>query len=315
MYPTACAPRVIPGAGPCWRRPAWLALVAAFGAAGCDLGNADRVLRTPDAASRVVPPTASDAADDETPTADDAPLETRPETGGGDARRGTTPDGDTRLAADRADASDGRGDTSILDPDAGYAGETGSACGSSAVVFCDDFEDGAAGWMSTGIAWAVGTEDADATANDVLAPTGPAASSAFYAAGAWQDMTATVRVKVTSFGHASSSDRVELYARYQNANHFYAVSLRGDGRIGLRANASSIGPTVEVSVMVGVWHTLALRVAGPASNVALEGFLDGTLLLTATDTAGSLTEATGTVGVGIYGETYALFDDVAVSSP
>ena len=150
--------------------------------------------------------------------------------------------------------------------------------------------------------------------NSVLSPTGPAASSVYYSDGAWQDMTAEVRLRVTSFGKASSANRAELYARYQDAGQFYALSLRSDQHLVLRRSASSLGTVAAVSVAEGGWHVLKIKVSGPAEAVSVEGYLDGVLMVTATDTE-ALLPALGTVGVGIYGETVAVFDDVSVSSP
>jgi hypothetical protein len=128
-------------------------------------------------------------------------------------------------------------------------------------------------------------------------------------------MTVEVRVRVTSFGRASSANRAEIYARYQDAGHFYGVSLRADAKLVLRRNSSSFGPVIDVAVAENEWHTLKIKVSGPQDNVAVEGYLDGTLLAAATDTDGSLPSAVGTVGVGVYGETMAVFDGVKVSSP
>jgi hypothetical protein len=128
-------------------------------------------------------------------------------------------------------------------------------------------------------------------------------------------MTVTTRVRVTSFGEASSSNRAELYARYQSAGSFYAVSLRADGKLGLRADSGSLGPVASVAVAENEWHELKLKVSGPQDDVTVEGYLDGALLLVAMDRDGSLPSTVGTVGVGIYGESVAIFDDVTVSSP
>ena len=72
-------------------------------------------------------------------------------------------------------------------------------------------------------------------------------------------MTAEVRLRVTSFGKASSANRAEIYARYQDAEHFYALSLRADQYLVLRRSASSLGTAAAVSVAEGGWHVLKIR--------------------------------------------------------
>lgn len=297
--------------------PARLALgFLCLALASCDLGRADVVTRSPDLNPVVSPPPNPDAADvagDAGATGNQADADARgvPEDGGDDrgegADVGPTLDGRDAPAPIRRDAPVDRSDTACR-------GEAGGEGGESGLVMTDDFEDGAAGWMSTGAIWTVTADSTSPRPNSVLSPTGPAASSVYYSDGAWQDMTAEVRLRVTSFGGASSANRAELYARYQDAGHFYALSLRSDGHLILRRNASSLGTAAAVSVAAGGWHVLTLKVSGPPEAVSVEGYLDGVLMVTATDTE-ALLPALGTVGVGIYGETVAVFDDVSVSSP
>ena len=281
------------------------ALCALAACSGCKLGTAEEVTRSPDLGPVITTPLGRDAASDNVTNADLPPSEPL-------RADGNTIAWDTRDAGpDASIAKDGA--TNPVDTQPG--GIDGGVCGLPGLVFCDDFENGAVGWMSTGETWAVTDDLSSVQPNQVFAPAGPAASGAYWALGAWQDMTVEVRVRVTTFGQPSSSNRAEIYARYQDSGHFYAVSLRGDGKLGLRRNASSLGPTVGVTVAENAWHTLKIKVSGPADAVAVEGYLDGTLLTTATDTDGSLASAVGTIGVGIYGETLAVFDDIKVSSP
>jgi hypothetical protein len=283
-------------------------------ACGCDLGVAEVVTRSPDLGPAVSLPSGEDAR---SPIAGDGgidldePSRLDAITSARDLREASSGAPDTSIAAEAGGVLEvSRGDAVVMD--GGCPGGVDGACG---LVLVDDFEDGAAGWMSTGIRWEVTDEPGATLPNAVLLPAGTAASSVYFAAGAWQDMTVTVRVRVTSFGQASSSNRAELYARYRNAGQFYAVSLRADGKLGLRANSTSISPVVSVTVAENEWHELKLKVAGAEDDVVLEGYLDGALLVTATDVEDSLASEEGTVGVGIYGETMAIFDDVTVSSP
>lgn|GEM_PF-6041071 len=293
-----------------------LALIACF---GCDLGEADVVTRTPDPGPAITSPQGEDAASD-TMSHDEAPVPDASPTDGlstaKDTRDAPNAGPDASLAKDSADApSPVDALAERTSTEGGSLDEAGDDCAAQDLVFCADFEDGAVGWMSTSETWAVTDDPYAAQPNQVFAPAGPAASGAYVAGGAWQDMTLEVRVRVTSFGQASSANRAEAYARYQDSGHFYAVSLRGDGKLGLRRNSSGFGPVVDVAVGENEWHVLKIKVSGPKEDVAVEGYLDGTLLVTAHDVDGALASALGTAGVGIYGETLAVFDDVKVSSP
>lgn len=285
-------------------------------ASGCDLGRADVVTRSPDLGPPIsvspVPDAAAVGGDDAAAgNAMDADAGGLSEDGPAD-RRGP----DLNLTTDVRDAlADQPADIPTAGSDAACRGDVGGECGASSLVMTDDFEDGAAGWMSAGTIWTVTADSTSLEANSVLCPTGPAASSVYYSYGAWQDMTASVRLRVTSFGKASSTNRAEVYARFQDPEHFYGLSLRSDQALVLRRNATSLGAAAAVSVAVGEWHVLQIKVSGPAEAVSLEGYFDGVLMVAATDTEGSLPSAVGTVGVGIYGQTVAVFDDVTVSSP
>ena len=295
----------------------WALLLLGLAAASCDLGRADVVTRPPGLGPAITVPPAADAADVAGPDAA-ADNGTNADAGllSGDGRADRAGGADVSLGRDGRDApAEKQNDTPVASSDTVCAGEAGGECGAAGLVMSDDFEDGAAGWMSTGIIWAVTADPTSAQPNSVLSPTGSAASSVYYSSGAWQDMTAEVRLRVTSFGRVSSANRAEIYARYQNAGHFYALGVRSDQHLVLRHQAGSLGSAAVVSVPEGEWHVLKIKVSGPASAVTLEGYIDGVLMVTATDPEGSLPSALGTVGVGIYGETMAVFDDVRVSSP
>jgi hypothetical protein len=181
--------------------------------------------------------------------------------------------------------------------------------------FFENFEDGAKLWVSAEGNWAISNNHGDAEANAVFGPTEQEPSIAYLLSGAWQDMTVEAKVMLTSFDPSSSSSRAVLCARYQDLSHSYGVTLRGDGKLGLRRNTTAFGTVASVSVGENEWHSLKIRVSGPVDKVVVEGFLDGTLLTTATDTTGSMTSNVGTIAVGVYGGALAVFDDVSVSSP
>ncbi len=290
----------------------WLPLGLALALVGCDLAQPEEVSRPTDAS---LPPWPRDASATADGAPADAPVDSPMDEAPADSRdeRASTPD--APLAVDGRDSLADLPSETAASSDGGCAAEAGDGCGPAGWVMTDDFEDGAAGWMSTGIIWTV-TEDSSAPGtNSVLAPTGPAASSVYYASGAWQDMTAEVRLRLTTLGKPTSANRAELYARYQGSGYLYGIALRADRHVVLRRNAGSLGLAVPVALAEGEWHVLKIRVSGPATAVSVEGYLDDVLLTAVTDSEGSLPSAVGTVGVGIYGETVAVFDDVKVSSP
>ena len=235
-------------------------------------------------------------------------------------------DGKSRVTGVDSDRTDTGSNSNVLDiksdirPDAsGVFGETANyaaePCSAEGYEFCDGFEDEDSAWVWTGGAWNVTEESDSLGTNAVFGPTTAVAGIASVPSGAWQDMTAEAKVMVTSFGQLSSSNRVLLYARYQDTTHFYAVDLSGDGKLGLRRNGTAFGTLASVSVAEGEWHVLKIRVIGAANNVVVEGYLDGTLLTAATDISNSLNGDLGTVAVGVYGGALAVFDNVKVSSP
>jgi hypothetical protein len=283
----------------------WLLLPA------CELGEADVVPRAPptpvasgrDAESSVPEQDAgNDMAD---PT--DGPTTSRegPEAPDADvlARDGDAPDASVGQANETGEGDVDRGDARWR-------------C--QGLEFCDDFENGSAAWSAAGESWGITYDTTSVAPNAVFGPTAAATSRAYVAQAAWQDMTVEARVYVLSFGQAAIANRAELYARYQDGDHFYAVSLRGDGKLGLRKNAIAVGNAASVATIQNEWHTLKLRVSGQPGAIAITGYLDGRMLVTALDEgadAGGPSCAVGSAGLGVYGETLAHFDDVAVSSP
>jgi len=290
---------------------------------GCDLGESDVISRSPD----LGPPTSH-------PPSPDAPG-LAPDAGVSDATDAPKTPTDSLLAGrDAVDAPQGRPEAgSLFDapdvaPDADDAhprrsdaeveGEVGALCADPGFVFCEDFEEGAPGWMTAGENWSIMDDVSSTESNAVFGPNGNAASKAFFTEGRWQDMTVTVRVRVLSFGQPTSSNRAEVYARYQDSDHLFAASLRGDGKLGLRKNATGIGTAVAAAVAENEWHTLAIRVAGRDDDVSVEGYIDGRMVVTAVDidtAQGGDSSALGTAGLGVYGGTMAVFDDLKVSSP
>jgi hypothetical protein len=288
----------------------WCALGATF---SCQLGESDVVMRTPDIGHGTGGSNGQDMADGDTGTHDDA-------SGDGLGLDGSGATGDALetggTVMDTGSSAIGTDTSSDVSCDAVPADTSAvSEAHDSGYQFFENFEDGANLWASAEGDWVVSEESGDAESNAVFGPTAPAPSIAYVPSGAWQDMTVEAKVMLTSFDPSSSSSRAVLCARYQDLSHSYGVTLRGDGKLGLRRNATAFGTVASVSVGENEWHSLKIRVSGPVDKVVVEGFLDGTLLTTATDTSGSLTSNVGTVAVGIYGNALAVFDDVSVSSP
>lgn len=202
--------------------------------------------------------------------------------------------------------------------EAGPPGDTLARCQDPNLVFCDDFEHGTAAWLLAGEPWSIIYDTTAAKPNAVYGPSAGATSRATVAQAAWQDMTVQARVRVLSFGQPTVAHRAEVYARYQDGDQLYAVGLRGDGKLGLRKNAVAIGNAASVMAVPNEWHVLGIKVSGPPGAITVAGYLDGRMLATASDTDDDTTgpsSAAGTAGIGVYGETLAVFDDVKVSSP
>jgi hypothetical protein len=103
-----------------------------------------------------------------------------------------------------------------------------------------------------------------------------------------------------------SSNYVALGARYQSSANFYFLDLRTD-RVEIRSfigNSSTVLSYTNYTVTPGAWYTVTLEVNGNT----LKGYINGTQLLTATDSNFS----TGAIALSTYQAT-AEFDDVVVT--
>ena len=313
------AMRIIPLPSSTARNPlARVGLLLLWSTLGCRLGEADVVRRLPDLNAGGGDGLDAQSGDS---LATDTASTSLPYLDGGGVAADVVEKRDAETeAGSSADATVdknlGSDDTANQPSDTGVRAEVSAPCGSKGFVFCDGFQSGVDLWVATGGAWDIVSDPDDPSAqNLVFGPTNAVASIASVPSVLWRDMTVEAKVMVTSFKNASATNRVVVYARYQDVSHFYAIALRGDGKLDLRRNANVFGTTANVSIAENEWHTLQIRVSGPADNVVVEGSLDGVLLAAATDTDGSLPSDTGTVGVGVYGGALAVFDDVRVSSP
>jgi len=191
----------------------------------------------------------------------------------------------------------------------------GSCADGSGSLFCDDFEGKSDLWITTGSVWTVAADPADTGHGRVFGPTTAGASTAYLAGAAWHDVTVEVQVKMTSLGQ-TATNRVLVYARYQNSDQFYALALQTNGQLALRKSTGTLGATAVVPVAPQEWHTLKIRVVSDASqNAEVEGYFDGSLYVAVNDPPSVPPNSAGSSGIGVYGDVLAVFDDFKVSPP
>ena len=190
----------------------------------------------------------------------------------------------------------------------GTLGTGGSLPCDHPYVFCDDFSSGMARWTVNDGNWYV-------TDHQTLTQESTTSGSVKNTTGTWTTLTVEAAVRTLAFGGTSSSHRAEIYARYQDSETFYALSIRGDGKMGIRRKASSIGNTADIEATGDTWHRLKLKVYESDGKTWLEAYWDGLLRTTASDSNPLLGGSSGGVGVGIYGNVQAEFDNVRVSVP
>ncbi len=172
---------------------------------------------------------------------------------------------------------------------------------SAAVLFSDDFEDGnSTGWSTSGGSWSVVTDG-----TRVYKQSSTSANAYSYNGNStWSDYTLQTRVKALSFNGTGRT--VGITARYTSTSNYYYFVLSNANQLQLGKKASS-GSAVLASqtftVQTGTWYTLKLTVVGNQ----LQGYVDGVLQLTSTDTS----LKTGKAGLlALYAS--AEFDDVIV---
>jgi hypothetical protein len=282
---------------------------------GCRLSQSDVVQRSPSLTQGMDGPSGLDAPALDEAEHDTAPLDLPGADGASTADDTSDMDGNGAESESGADMSGDQASDTPYVVDASGGSDAADPCSAAGYQFCEGFEDGAGGWVSTVGPWDVDKVSTSSGTSAVFGPLTTGSTIAYAPIGVWQDMTVEADVMVTSFGQNTSSNRAEIYARYQDLDHFYALGLRGDGRLGLRKNGSGLGKTAMVSISENQWHTLKIRVSDSADEVIVEGYLDGALLTTAPDTENAPTGESGTVAVGVYGGTRAVFDNVKVSSP
>ena len=175
----------------------------------------------------------------------------------------------------------------------------------SAILFQDDFESGAGQWTVQSGAWTVVTEGTQvySTSQTVGIDFSRSVISNTQTPG-WTDYTFRARVKPLAGQYAM------LMVRYQDARNHYFMDLRTDnGKIEIKkmvnGSSGSALKSVSAGITAGTWYTAELEVVG----TQLRGYLNGALVITATDPLANPPFMTGGVGVGTLNNS-AEFDDV-----
>ena len=167
----------------------------------------------------------------------------------------------------------------------------------------EGFEGGTSAWTVVDGTWSVVTDG-----SKVYEGTNTNGFARATALTAMTDQVIQARVKPVSF---NGTDRyVALMGRYTDTSNYYFLTLRNSNKLDIRRIKSGTVTTlasVNYTVATGTWYTLKLEIVG----TTLRGYVNGTLLVTATD-SGGLTS--GKVGIGgAYAGTH--FDDVLVTLP
>ena len=209
----------------------------------------------------------------------------------------------------RAGGGAGSAGTGATAGSTGIAGSSngGGAGGAAAgtVLFSDDFEDGATSkWVASGGTWSIVTDGTKAYAQ-TAAGTGSTVILSAAGSTTWTDQVVEARVKITAFGGSSTSYFAAIYARF-NGTDYYSLCLRSDGKLVIRKDKTSLSNAADASITESTWYTVKFSVVGSTLN----GYLNGTLLATATDS--SLTS--GGIAVSTVNTT-AEFDDIQVTAP
>ena len=170
-------------------------------------------------------------------------------------------------------------------------------------LFSDNFEDGNAnGWTKSGGSWSVVTD------GSLVYRQSGTGSDARARAGSTSMTNYAVQARVKPLAFNGTNRFVALLARAQSMTSYYMLALSNNNQLQLRKLAGG-SPTILAStsftVTTGTWYTLRIE----ASGATLRGFVNGALLLTATDGQFS----SGNVGGATFfssGE----FDDFLVTS-
>ena len=193
----------------------------------------------------------------------------------------------------------------------GTGGATGGSTGTGPVIpatFFDDFEDGnitTPAWIDAdatlGASWAVTTDGT----NRVFTQSAAVSDWTMAVSGdyRWTNQVIEAKVKYTALG------MIGVFARFLDTRNYYFLYLDGSNIIlRKRVNNSSTNLVkIKTPAVVGTWYTLKLSVSGST----LVGYLDGTMLVSGTDSD----LKSGGIAVGTSDSATGSFDDVRVTTP
>ena len=204
--------------------------------------------------------------------------------------------------------SSGTGGSSATGGSSGTGGTPRPDAGPTARIFFDDFEDGNAttpSWIdgepALGAMWSVVTREAG---NRVFAQSAAASDWVIAVSGdfQWTDQVVEATVKRTS-----AEGMIGIFGRVLDMRNYYFLYLDGDNIVLRKKVNNSSANLVKIKFVSasGTAHTLKLSIVG----TTLSGYVDGTMLVTATDAF----LASGGIGVGTSDSGTGDFDNVTVS--
>jgi hypothetical protein len=95
-----------------------------------------------------------------------------------------------------------------------------------------------------------------------------------------------------------------------DANNYYCVALRSDGKLSIRDANGAIGNSLSANIVAGTWYTVKLSIIGSALTASVTDPTNTTMMIQASDS----TLANGGVGL-VVSSAEAEFDDVVVTAP
>lgn len=170
-------------------------------------------------------------------------------------------------------------------------------------LFSDNFESGSASqWTPLDGSWSVVSDSTfvykqTSTTGEALAVAGSTG---------WTNYTVSADVKLYDINSTAGSGVV---ARYRDANNFYMLRLHASGALQLYKKVGgtfTLLASASTSVAINTVYTLSLSLNGSA----LTGLLNGTALITFTDTSLS----SGEIGLRTFTQTTS-FDNILVTAP
>ena len=195
----------------------------------------------------------------------------------------------------------------------GSGGTTGGGATTGATLLNEDFEAGAAQWITSG----PGTATVKTDGSKVYDLADPMSKVFLAAAGdvGWANVIVQARVKIVSWAGSSSSDYAGICARLADVDNYTCITLRGDTKVALRedvaGSGSSVGSSVTANLTTGTWYQVALTINGSAVTASLNGMA---VLPKTGDPVAAPGSAAGGIAL-IVDNAEAEFDDVKVTVP